>query len=77
LEAIMAVWTFGSARRKTAFRIWYTRLMGRLLRLRSKEMEPVPDELQQDLAISGGDRHSDPPREDFWKRLVERRLPPL
>ncbi|WP_156379122.1 hypothetical protein [Rhizobium sp. Root149] len=73
----MAVWTFGSARRKTAFRIWYTRLMGRLLRLRSKEMEPVPDELLQDLAISGGDRHSDPPREDFWKRLVERRLPPL
>ena len=73
----MAVWTFGSARRKTAFRTWYTHLRGRLLRSPSKEVEPVPDELQQDLAISGGDRLSDRPREDFWKRLVERRLPPL
>lgn len=73
----MAVWTFGSARRKTAFRTWYTHLRGRLLRSPPKEVEPVPDELQQDLAISGGDRHSNRPCEDFWKRLVERRLPPL
>lgn len=73
----MAVWTIGSARRKTAFRNWCKHLMGRLLRLPSKEMESVPDELRQDLAISGGDLHSDRPREEFWKRLVERRLPLL
>ncbi len=73
----MAVWTFGSARRKTAFRNWCTHLMGRLLRLPSEEMESVPDELQQDLAISVGDLRSDRLRGDLWKRIVERRLPPL
>ena len=73
----MAVWTIGSARSKTAFRNWCTHLMGRLLRLPSKNAEPVPEELREDLALNDRDIHSSRTSEDFWKRIVERKLPPL
>lgn len=73
----MAVWTFGSARRKTAFRIWCRDITHRLLRLPSEDAESAPEELQEDLALTDRDIHSNRTSEDFWKRIVERRLPPL
>lgn len=69
----MAVWTNGSARRKSAFWIWIGGLMSPRSRHAQRPVEKMPDALCQD--VTAAEEPLPRPKDDLWARIAAARLP--
>lgn len=70
----MAVWTRGSAGRRSATWIWVKGLLSPRTASATRSSDDVPEDLRPDLALS---RPMPAPEEDLWTRIRAARLPPL
>jgi hypothetical protein len=72
-EAIMAVWTTGSARRRSAFWVWAKRLLPGCNRPAALRLDDLPDALSRDVAAPQAPLPN--PRDDVWARIAAAKLP--
>jgi hypothetical protein len=74
-EAIMAVWTTGSARGTHAFWSWLKRRLPFGSRSEAMPLDEMPDALCRDVAMP--EVFSVTPRDEVWARIAAGKLPRL
>lgn len=69
----MAVWTTGSARRRSAFWAWVKRLLPGRSRPAALRLDDLPDALSRDVAATQALLPK--PKDDVWARIAAAKLP--